>query len=864
MTSTPRVAGIDRAQIHISRIEDKDNGNVENVSPHSSESSNISHDASASLFSAVNTLNRTISQFSDKLDEVLQTSVNKDNTSGKENTVIVQTDKDCEIAQLKQQLVSLERNKKSQETRHKNNLKEQLNSYEDKIRNLLAENERLKRNIKEKPVVMVSEISTGSKTASQDKFPSFYHMDAALDLSHIDTPQDIPSQQQAGKTSPQKSSSPKEALSVPPKVPVDDNVSTKVSPKSKGGPDKSEIPPARPIYVDDPDRPPIYFKGQMPKAKKRYGVLSNLYKYDFVYNGQPYKSNEHAIHHTKMTFLNQKTRANRILRESDPSKIQEISDEVPNTPEWDEKESEVREQLTRIKREECPRFYDVLMSTHGHELREDTLHKRWGYRNGKGLNEMGLILMRMRDDFDLEERIEALKNPIPRPSLNVPQAGSHSPGIPPFKCLRCGTLISPGSKFCAECGLTVDNRRCDTCNEFSSSTAKYCRNCGKTFMTTDNRQDQVSAKVETKTEHMKETGSSSPPNGATESNAAGESETLSTPPTELNANAATFIPDEQPSTPPKRKKVVVFGDSQSHGVHPHMSGNIVATIPLSGHKIFDIKDMVPSVIDESVTDAVLVAGTNDVLQSTEEEFSEDYLNLVSEVVKCSKDIRITCVGMFYRYDQGYKNTEVNDKIAYFNNNIISNMGHHYIDTMKNGKGQLIYTKKLVHLDLHGRYLLSKACENALRSDGKVTHIFPTPPRPQREWYPEEEIHQDNSVPKHVKGYRYPPKGQWNQGPPPRLRQHGTYSENFNNGANNNNSANNMSHGTPGPAMSNGAMPTVPGTTNGYTVPSSVYGAMPAQMPCNQMFNVPYTGNMYGATGVSGGLDPQLMGHASMY
>ncbi len=117
--------------------------------------------------------------------------------------------------------------------------------------------------------------------------------------------------------------------------------------------------------------------------------------------------------------------------------------------------------------------------------------------------------------------------------------------------------------------------------------------------------------------------------------------------------------------------------------------------------------------------------------------------------------------------------------------------------------------------------------------------------------------------------------EWNQGPPPRFRHHGTSAGNNSNGANYNNynNADNVEHGMPhmpGPAMPNGAMPAAPGANNGYGVtsgtaaPSSVYGAIPAQMPCNQMFNVPYTGNMYGATGVPGGLDPRLMGHAFTY
>ncbi len=165
----------------------------------------------------------------------------------------------------------------------------------------------------------------------------------------------------------------------------------------------------------------------------------------------------------------------------------------------------------------------------------------------------------------------------------------------------------------------------------------------------------------------------------------------------------------------------------------------------------------------------------------------------------------------------------------------------------------------LHLDLHGRYLLSKACETAIRSDGKVTYVFPTPPRPQKEWYPEEEIHQDL-------GNRFPPKKQRNQVPPPRLRQHGAYAENGAFGAHSYNSVDNMTYGMPGPAMSN-----VPGTTNGYgmtygtTAPSSVYGAMPAQMPNNHMFNAPNTGNvMFGSTGAPGGLDPRLAGHTFMY
>ncbi len=235
--------------------------------------------------------------------------------------------------------------------------------------------------------------------------------------------------------------------------------------------------------------------------------------------------------------------------------------------------------------------------------------------------------------------------------------------------------------------------------------------------------------------------------------------------------------------------------------------------------------------------------------------------------------------MFFRFDQGPKNNEINDKISHFNNNIIRGMGHHYIDTTKNAKGQQIYTKKLLHLDLHGSYELSKACERALHSEGQVTHVFQTPVPDPAEFVPEEHWDAPPSL-EQRRDYQPPRRKRWNHGPPPRLSNSHGASTGAGATSDNNNMNNYPPRDTyyvPCPTMPNDVpLGRVVGTSGTHGMSSGTvnsvgpgfgmtYGSMAAPMPntVNQMFSAPGIANMFGVACNNGGLDPRWMSHAYM-
>ncbi len=607
-TSTPYAAGVKACQIS-----------------HIQSTSDSYSDLSASLFSAVDTLNKTMLHVTSKLDKVLQNSQCTGDLVNKDETVIESQERKDSMA-LREQIASLERSKKMLEARHKSKLKQQLNSYEEKIQKLLWENDQLKKNLKKDKLADSKNVPTmriGASVEFQEKFPSFYHMDTVLDdvsdarsAEVQEAPPEVPNTAVAA-----------EVPIVPPNIP---EANGKTSEKTQPNIASTQTEDAGLRYVDNPDRPPIYFKHEMPKAKKRFAVLSNLYPHEVYYNGYPNPTNDHALHDTKMVFLKQKTRANRILREPDSFKVKEISKEVPSPPEWESQEAAVLEDLNTLKAKSFPKFKDVLLSTRGHELRENTPDKRWGYSNGKGFNEMGRLLMRLRDNLDLEERLEAQQHVLVKQTPLVPSNSSKSED-PPLNCGSCNSPINPGTKFCEECGHCTANNatsppKCEKCNGAYALTAKFCRWCGHRFAPPPGSTSGNNTETNTQTDSIgSHTGHDAVPQ------------------TDLNVNAESFVPERgftvvpsaSPSKHPTHTKAVVLGDLQAHRVHPHITGIVVSTIPLSGYKLSDIKDMVPYVIDDTVTDAFLIGGTNDVLDSTEQEFSEDYLSLVTELVKYS-------------------------------------------------------------------------------------------------------------------------------------------------------------------------------------------------------------------------------------
>src|SRR5918999_282445 len=51
-------------------------------------------------------------------------------------------------------------------------------------------------------------------------------------------------------------------------------------------------------------------------------------------------------------------------------------------------------------------------------------------------------------------------------------------------CPSCGSLVSPGTRFCPECG-SPQGRSCERCGTANPSTSRFCANCGAALLATE-------------------------------------------------------------------------------------------------------------------------------------------------------------------------------------------------------------------------------------------------------------------------------------------------------------------------------------------------------------------------------------------
>ena len=56
---------------------------------------------------------------------------------------------------------------------------------------------------------------------------------------------------------------------------------------------------------------------------------------------------------------------------------------------------------------------------------------------------------------------------------------------PAEKCPRCGAIIAPNAKFCAECGTKI-LRNCPECGTAVTLNQKFCPECGKALYKKEN------------------------------------------------------------------------------------------------------------------------------------------------------------------------------------------------------------------------------------------------------------------------------------------------------------------------------------------------------------------------------------------
>lgn len=140
-----------------------------------------------------------------------------------------------------------------------------------------------------------------------------------------------------------------------------------------------------------------------------YRFLSNFWGCRIAYEGVVYPSTEHAYQAAKT--LDEDERADILFYLDEKGKVhqttaaqaKEAGKHVTLRPDWEDVKISIMTKLVRQKFEQDDELRAKLLAT-GDAYLEETNHwgdKFWGVCKGVGRNELGKLLMRIRDDLQL-------------------------------------------------------------------------------------------------------------------------------------------------------------------------------------------------------------------------------------------------------------------------------------------------------------------------------------------------------------------------------------------------------------------------------------------------------------------------------
>ena len=133
-----------------------------------------------------------------------------------------------------------------------------------------------------------------------------------------------------------------------------------------------------------------------------FRFLSNFFLAPLVYEGVLWSNSEAAYQAAKCANPDQKTWFYLL----DPGPAKRLGKKVKMRPDWEEIKLSIMYDIVKAKFEQNPELRESLLSTTGHLEEGNTWgDKIWGTVNREGENNLGKILMRIRDE---------LSNPIGR------------------------------------------------------------------------------------------------------------------------------------------------------------------------------------------------------------------------------------------------------------------------------------------------------------------------------------------------------------------------------------------------------------------------------------------------------------------
>lgn len=141
-------------------------------------------------------------------------------------------------------------------------------------------------------------------------------------------------------------------------------------------------------------------ENKIESFKDYYGFLSNFYRSSAGYDGVIYPTSEHAYQAAKTLDKNERAR---ILKAHSPGKAKRLGQKVTKREDWEEIKVCVMYGIVYDKFNRHPMLAFKLIKTRGIELVEGNTWNDifWGVCDGVGLNHLGKILMKVRNEVKI-------------------------------------------------------------------------------------------------------------------------------------------------------------------------------------------------------------------------------------------------------------------------------------------------------------------------------------------------------------------------------------------------------------------------------------------------------------------------------
>lgn len=141
--------------------------------------------------------------------------------------------------------------------------------------------------------------------------------------------------------------------------------------------------------------------------RDEYFFMSNFYEAPVTYGGITYRNTEAAFQAQKTLSPEERHK----FADMSPTAAKRAGRKVALRPDWETVKFTVMYEVCRAKFEQHPELAEQLLATGTEELVEGNTwgDRIWGQVNGKGQNNLGKILMRIRDELGAGENKEEQK-----------------------------------------------------------------------------------------------------------------------------------------------------------------------------------------------------------------------------------------------------------------------------------------------------------------------------------------------------------------------------------------------------------------------------------------------------------------------